>query len=131
LITLAISPAQIILAVKATDKEQQESFVEDLLAATSQEYLASMREARQDYEAGQAHYRVPESIQLPVTVYQDEEGWYVVECPGVPGCLSQGRTREEALQNIREAIRLCLDVRRERWLPPTIQSLDVEIPDYA
>jgi predicted RNase H-like HicB family nuclease len=43
-------------------------------------------------------------MRFPVTIYQDEEGWYVVECPLIPGCMSQGKTEEEALQNIQEAI---------------------------
>ena len=59
--------------------------------------------------------------------YRDEEGWYVVECPVVPGCLSQGKTKEEALENIQEAIQLCLEVRQQEGLPPTIQSLEVEV----
>ena len=33
----------------------------------------------------------------------DEQGWIVVECPALPGCISQGRTEDEALQNIKEA----------------------------
>ena len=33
----------------------------------------------------------------------DEQGWIVVECPALPGCVSQGRTEEEALRNIKEA----------------------------
>ncbi len=70
-------------------------------------------------------------MKFPVTVYQDEEGWYVVECPVIPGCMSQGSTEEEALQNIQEAIQLCLEVRREKGLPLTVQSLEVEIPAYA
>jgi predicted RNase H-like HicB family nuclease len=37
------------------------------------------------------------------------DGWIVAECPVIPGCISQGRTREEALENIREAIELCLE----------------------
>jgi len=52
-------------------------------------------------------------MKFPVTIYQDEEGWYVVECPVIPGCMSQGSTEEEALWNIQEAIQLCLEVRRE------------------
>ncbi len=68
---------------------------------------------------------------FPVTIYQDEEGWYVVECPIIPGCMSQGKTRVEALQNIREAIQLCLEVRREKGMPPTIESQDVEVPIHA
>ena len=38
-------------------------------------------------------------------IEQDEDGMYVVECPALPGCVSQGRTREEALRNIQDAIR--------------------------
>jgi len=68
---------------------------------------------------------------FPVTIYQDEEGWYVVECPVIPGCMSQGETREEALQNIQEAIQLCLQVRREKGMPLTIESQEVEVPIYA
>jgi antitoxin HicB len=40
-----------------------------------------------------------------VTLEEDEDGFIVAECPSLPGCLSQGRTREEALANIEEAIR--------------------------
>ena len=54
-ITLAISPAQIISAVKKMERERQESFIEDLLAAVSPEYLASIREAREDYSAGRVY----------------------------------------------------------------------------
>lgn len=39
-----------------------------------------------------------------VIVYPGEDGYYVVECPSLPGCLSQGHTKEEALENIKEAI---------------------------
>ncbi|GEA27719.1 hypothetical protein MiAbW_02286 [Microcystis aeruginosa NIES-4325] len=45
-------------------------------------------------------------MKFPVTLYQDEEGWYIVECPIILGCLSQGETQEEALQNIKKAIDL-------------------------
>ena len=68
---------------------------------------------------------------FPVTIYQDEEDWYIVECPIVPGCMSQGETKEEALQNIQEAIQLCLEVRREKGMPLTIESQEVEVPIYA
>ena len=70
-------------------------------------------------------------MKFPVTIYQDEEGWYVVECPVIPGCMSQGKTEEEALQNIQEAIQLCLDVRRKQGMPLTIESREVEVPIYA
>lgn len=55
IITLTISPAQIIAAVKTMDKEQQEAFIEDLLAAISPTYLKSIREARADYRTGQVY----------------------------------------------------------------------------
>ncbi len=58
-----------------------------------------------------------------VTLEKDEDGWYVIECPAIPGCVSQGRTEEEALENIRDAITECLAVRAEEGLP-----LSVEIP---
>ena len=70
-------------------------------------------------------------MRLPITLYQDEEGWYIVECPVIPGCMSQGKTQAEALQNIQEAIQLCLEVRQEQGLPLTIESLEVEMPVYA
>jgi len=56
-------------------------------------------------------------MKLPITIYQDEEGWFVTECPVIPGCMSQGKTEKEALENIREAIELCLEVRKEQGLP--------------
>ena len=43
-------------------------------------------------------------MKLHVIIEQDEEGYYVAEVPAFPGCLSQGKTREEAIANIKEAI---------------------------
>jgi predicted RNase H-like HicB family nuclease len=54
------------------------------------------------------------------TLERDEEDVWVAECPSIPGCVSQGQTRDEALANIREAIAACLEVRAERGLPLTI-----------
>jgi predicted RNase H-like HicB family nuclease len=39
-----------------------------------------------------------------VIIYSGEDGYWVAECPSLPGCISQGKTREEAITNIREAI---------------------------
>lgn len=39
-----------------------------------------------------------------VIIYSGEDGYYVAECPSLPGCISQGKTREEAVANIKEAI---------------------------
>lgn len=52
-----------------------------------------------------------------VTIDRDEDGVWVVECPSIPGCVSQGETKEEALENIKDAICLCLQVRAEKGYP--------------
>lgn len=39
-----------------------------------------------------------------VILYMGEDGYWVVECPSLPGCISQGKTKEEAIINIKEAI---------------------------
>lgn len=44
-----------------------------------------------------------------VMLYPGEDGYWVAECPSLPGCVSQGRTRQEVISNIREAIRGYLD----------------------
>ncbi len=40
-----------------------------------------------------------------VVIYPGEDGYWVAECPSLPGCISQGKTREEVITNIREAIK--------------------------
>jgi predicted RNase H-like HicB family nuclease len=62
-----------------------------------------------------------------VTIDRDKDGIWVVECPAIPGCVSQGQTKEEALQNIKDAISLCLQVRAEQGLPLTVETRQVEI----
>jgi len=54
-----------------------------------------------------------------VTLDRDEDGMWVVECPSIPGCFSQGTTKDEALENIKDAIRLCLEVRAKKGYPLT------------
>ncbi len=66
-------------------------------------------------------------MKINVTVDRDEDGAWIVECPSSPGCISQGDTREEALENIREAIQLCLEVCAEKGMPPTIETRQVEV----
>jgi predicted RNase H-like HicB family nuclease len=66
-------------------------------------------------------------MKFPVTVDRDEDGMWIVECPSIPGCVSQGKTKDEALKNIEEAIRLCLEVRAEQGLPLTIETRQVEV----
>ncbi len=52
---------------------------------------------------------------------------WIAECPSIPGCVSQGDTHEEALENIREAISACLEVRAEMGMPLTIETRQVEV----
>lgn len=49
-------------------------------------------------------------LNFKVVITQDEDGLFVVKCPAIPGCHSQGDTYEEAEKNIKEAIKLCLKV---------------------
>ncbi len=58
-----------------------------------------------------------------VTIDRDEDGVWIAECPSIPGCVSQGETKDDALDNIREATSLCLEVRAEQGLPLTGKSL--------
>jgi predicted RNase H-like HicB family nuclease len=66
-------------------------------------------------------------MKFNVTVDRDEDGVWVVECPAIPGCVSQGQTKDEAMENIKEAIALCLEVRAEKGLPLTIETRQVEV----
>jgi predicted RNase H-like HicB family nuclease len=62
-----------------------------------------------------------------VTMERGEDGWIVVECPSLPGCLSQGRTADEALANIREAIELSLETRNAGGITTAIEAAEVEV----
>jgi predicted RNase H-like HicB family nuclease len=66
-------------------------------------------------------------MKFNVTLDRDEDGVWIVECPSIPGCVSQGQTREEALENIKDAIAACLQVRAERGLPLTVEMHQVEV----
>ena len=66
-------------------------------------------------------------MKMMVTIDRDEDGIWIIECPAIPGCVSQGDTKEEALANIREAIALCLEVRAEQGLPLSIETQQVEV----
>ena len=66
-------------------------------------------------------------MKFTVTLDRDEDGMWVVECPSIPGCVSQGKNEEEALKNIKEAIQLCLEVRAEQGLPLTVKTREIEV----
>lgn len=62
-----------------------------------------------------------------VTIDRDEDGVWVVECPSIPGCVSQGQTKQEALENVKDAIVACLQVRAEHGMPLTVETHQVEV----
>jgi predicted RNase H-like HicB family nuclease len=62
-----------------------------------------------------------------VTLEKDEAGYWVVECPSLPGCVSQGRTREEALSNIQEAILVSMETRESAGFPNRLEVAEVEV----
>jgi predicted RNase H-like HicB family nuclease len=66
-------------------------------------------------------------MKFNVTIDRDEDGVWIVECSSIPGCVSQGQTKEEAIQNIKDAIAACLQVRAERGLPLTVETQQVEV----
>ena len=67
-------------------------------------------------------------MKLIVTLERDESGMIVVECPAIPGCVSQGKTEEEALMNIREAVQGCLEARAANGMPLTVTTREIEVP---
>ncbi|MGD9562775.1 MAG: type II toxin-antitoxin system HicB family antitoxin [Pyrinomonadaceae bacterium] len=64
-----------------------------------------------------------------VLIEQDEDGIYVAEVPSLPGCITQGKTRNEALQNSKEAIELYLESLEAHGdpIPPPISEEIVEV----
>ena len=66
-------------------------------------------------------------MKFVVTINRDEDGIFIAECPSIPGCVSQGRTAEEAQMNVQDAIRECLEVRAEKGLPLTVMTRQVEV----
>ena len=62
-----------------------------------------------------------------ITIFQDEDGVYIAECPAIPGCVSHGQTETEVQQIIHAAIRECLAVRAEKGLPLTVPTRQIEV----
>jgi predicted RNase H-like HicB family nuclease len=65
-----------------------------------------------------------------VLIEQDEDGVFVAEVPSLPGCISQGQTRQEALENVKEAIAGYLESlqKHDEPVPPAITEELVEVP---
>ena len=70
-------------------------------------------------------------MRYQVILTPGESGWIVAECPSLPGCISQGKTREEALANIKEAMELWLEVEAgnagQAPEPRVIEIAEVEV----
>lgn len=62
-----------------------------------------------------------------VIVYSGEDGYFVAECPSLPGCISQGKTREEAIANIKEAIAGYIAALEEDHLPVPNENFDAMV----
>ena len=70
-------------------------------------------------------------MRFKVRIERDEDGWYAVTVPALPGCISQGRTEAEARRNIKEAIKLHLTSLAEEGVPirqePRVKEVTVTV----
>jgi len=66
-------------------------------------------------------------VKFKVVLEKGEDGYYVVTVPSLPGCISQGKTKKEALENIKEAIELYLEVLQEKELKKIPKAEVVEV----
>ena len=73
--------------------------------------------------------QLEENVKYRVLIEQDEDGVFVAEVPALPGCISQGNTRKEALRNIQEAITVYLESLKahNEPIPPSINEEVVEV----
>jgi predicted RNase H-like HicB family nuclease len=62
-----------------------------------------------------------------VVIYPGEDSWWVVECPSLPGCISQGRTKAEAIANIREAIDAWIETAQAHGQPIPEETFDLQV----
>ncbi len=66
-------------------------------------------------------------MNFTITIDRDEDGAWIAECPSIPGCVTQGATRDEAISMAKDAIASCLEVRSELGLPLTVETTRVEV----
>ena len=62
-----------------------------------------------------------------VVIYPGEDGYWVAECPSLPGCVSQGETRQDAIANIKDAIEQCIAVLEEGGLPVPAERFETMV----
>ena len=103
------------------------------LAAGGRQWKARLQAHRQArnlnmaYSVFQPAFSRDQLVKLIVNLDRDETGMIVVECPAIPGCVSQGKTEAEALANIREAIEACLEARAANGMPLTVATREIEV----
>lgn len=68
-------------------------------------------------------------MKFKIFIEQDEDGYFVAECPSLPGCISQGKTLKEAKENIKEAIEGYLESleKHDESIPPSIYEDVIEV----
>ena len=68
-------------------------------------------------------------MRFRILIEQDEDGIWVSECPSLPGCISQGKTRKEALENIKDAIKGYIESldKHNEPIPPSIEEEILEV----
>jgi len=72
-----------------------------------------------------------EKLHLPIIVEMDEDGYYIVSCPLFKGCHSYGETVDEALENIREVIGMCLEETKVEDLNKFVGFRELEVAQNA
>ncbi len=72
-----------------------------------------------------------EKLHLPIIIEVDEDGYYIVSCPLFRGCHSYGKTIEEALENIREVIEMCLEETKVEELNKFVGFRELEVSPNA
>lgn len=116
---------QLVTGLKAHEFTSQ--YALDILGALEFEITDGISPTAEPYDQSGQGDGV---LKLLVVFQTDEDGWEVASCPTLPGCHTQGRTRSEALRNIREAIAGYLASMREHGLPtPSSSEFEVvEVP---
>ena len=68
-------------------------------------------------------------MKFRIIIEQDEDGMFVAECTSLPGCISQGKTRKEAMENIKDAVRGYIESlkKHDEAIPPSIEEEVVEV----
>lgn len=69
-----------------------------------------------------------ETVHLPLVIETDEDGVFIISCPAFKGCHSYGKTVDEAIANIREAIALCMEEQQPEPINRFVGLREIEVP---